>query len=80
MNSSRKDYTRVWIGDGRFYITGGTLMPITANTRILLCSILGQSEFAVFMGADAMISKPVTPQAFLKALDQQAALMEKGSH
>jgi CheY-like chemotaxis protein len=54
--------------------------PITANTRILLCSILGQSEFAVFMGADAMISKPVTPQAFLKALDQQAALMEKGSH
>lgn len=53
--------------------------PATTNTRILLCSILGQSDFAVFMGADATISKPVTPQAFLSALDQQAALMEKGS-
>jgi CheY-like chemotaxis protein len=54
--------------------------PVTSNVRILVCSILGQSDFALFMGADAMLSKPVTPQAFLAALDQQAVLMEKESH
>jgi CheY-like chemotaxis protein len=51
----------------------------TSNARIIVCSILGQSDFAIFMGADAALSKPVTPQAFLAALDQQAVLMEKGS-
>lgn len=51
----------------------------TASTRVLVYSILGQSDFAVFMGADAILAKPVTQQAFLSALDQQTELLEKGS-
>jgi CheY-like chemotaxis protein len=53
--------------------------PASADARIIVCSILGQSDFAFFMGADAMLTKPVTPQSFLAALDQQVGLMETGS-
>jgi len=54
--------------------------PATAAARIIVCSILGQGDFAYFMGADGVLAKPVTPQDFLAALDQQTALMERESH
>ena len=46
--------------------------PRTGNTPIVVCTILAQEELALSLGASAYIRKPVTRQAFLDALDQQA--------
>lgn len=41
------------------------------NTAILICSILPQATLALSLGADGFLQKPVLPQDFLQALDDQ---------
>jgi len=50
--------------------------PATGHIPIIVCSILPQDELALSLGASAFVRKPITRQAFLTALDQQAALMD----
>jgi CheY-like chemotaxis protein len=50
--------------------------PLTSDIPIIVCTILDQRRFALFLGASGFAHKPITRQAFLAALDQQAALME----
>ena len=47
--------------------------PATENTPIVVCSILPQEKLALSLGANALVRKPVTRQAFLLALRQQMA-------
>lgn len=49
--------------------------PLTVEIPIIVCSILDQKRFALFLGASGFVHKPITRQAFLAALDQQSALM-----
>jgi CheY-like chemotaxis protein len=49
--------------------------PLTADIPIIVCTILEQKRFALFLGASGFVHKPITRQAFLDALDQQAELM-----
>jgi CheY-like chemotaxis protein len=41
------------------------------NTAIIICSILPQESLARSLGADSFLQKPVLPQDFLHALDEQ---------
>jgi CheY-like chemotaxis protein len=41
------------------------------NTAIIICSILPQESLARSLGADSFLQKPVLPQDFLQALDEQ---------
>ena len=41
------------------------------DAAIIICSILPQESLARFLGADSFLQKPVLPQDFLAALDQQ---------
>jgi len=50
--------------------------PLTSDIPIIVCTILDQKRFALFLGASGFAHKPITRQAFLAALDQQATLME----
>ena len=50
--------------------------PLTVDIPIIVCTILDQERFALFLGASGFMHKPITRQAFLAALDRQAALME----
>lgn len=47
--------------------------PHTRQIPLVVCTILAQEELARSLGASDFIRKPVTRQAFLAALDQQAA-------
>ncbi len=47
--------------------------PSADTTPIIVCSILPQEKLALSLGANALLRKPVTRQAFLSALRQQMA-------
>jgi len=53
--------------------------PLSAQTPIIVCTILAQRDFALLMGASAFVHKPVTQQSFLAALDEQMAHRAPGS-
>lgn len=50
--------------------------PHTQDTPIIICTILPQEKLALSLGASAFLKKPVSREAFLQSLDQQAALLE----
>jgi CheY-like chemotaxis protein len=50
--------------------------PLTAETPIIISTILPQEKLAISLGASAYLKKPVSRQSFLQALDQQFALLE----
>ncbi|MDI7274582.1 MAG: response regulator [Anaerolineae bacterium] len=52
--------------------------PRTAHLPIVVCTILPQESLALSLGASGFVRKPVTQQAFLAALDQQAQSMAPG--
>jgi CheY-like chemotaxis protein len=43
----------------------------TANTPIIVCSVLAQNELAEMLGADDFVCKPVSREAYLAALERQ---------
>jgi CheY-like chemotaxis protein len=47
--------------------------PFTAQLPILVCTILAQEELARSLGATDFLRKPITQEAFLAALDREAA-------
>jgi len=47
--------------------------PSAETIPIIVCSILPQEKLALALGANALLRKPVTRQAFLSALQQQMA-------
>ncbi len=49
--------------------------PLSADTPIIICTILPQEKLALSLGANAFLKKPVSRQAFLQALDQQFDLL-----
>ena len=49
--------------------------PLSAETPIIICTILPQEKLALSLGASAYLKKPVSRQAFLQALDQQFDLL-----
>ena len=49
--------------------------PLSADTPIIVCTILPQEKLALSLGANAFLKKPVSRQAFLQALDQQFDLL-----
>jgi CheY-like chemotaxis protein len=50
--------------------------PLSQDASIIICTILPQEKLALSLGANAFLKKPVSREAFLQALDQQAALLE----
>jgi CheY-like chemotaxis protein len=53
--------------------------PAAAEVPIVVCTILAQEQLALSLGASSFLRKPVTRQAFLTALDQQAGVRETAS-
>ena len=53
--------------------------PLTKHIPVIVCTILAQQDLALSLGATSFVRKPVTRQAFLAALDQQAELLETES-
>jgi len=53
--------------------------PLSAETPIIICTILPQEKLALSLGANAFLKKPASRQAFLQALDQQFDLLEPES-
>lgn len=53
--------------------------PLTSHIPIVVCTILREKELALSLGARGFVSKPVTRQAFLAALDRQLELMASES-
>jgi CheY-like chemotaxis protein len=49
--------------------------PLTAETAIIVSTILPQEKLALSLGASAYLKKPVSRQEFLQALDQQFSLL-----
>lgn len=47
--------------------------PRTAETPVIVCTILPQEDIAALLGASGFLRKPFTREAFLRALDQQLA-------
>ena len=43
--------------------------PVTADTPVIVCTILAQQALALSLGANAFLRKPITRQDFLAALD-----------
>ncbi|NLF00285.1 MAG: hybrid sensor histidine kinase/response regulator [Anaerolineales bacterium] len=54
--------------------------PLTADTPVVVCTIVTQEELAFSLGASGFIRKPVTRAAFLAALDAQAAPRATAAH
>ncbi len=48
--------------------------PLTCRTPIIVCTILAQEELARSLGASDYLRKPLSREAFLKALERQCAL------
>ncbi len=46
--------------------------PATQNLRVLVCTIMPEEDLALAMGAAGFLRKPISRQALLAALDQQA--------
>ncbi len=46
-------------------------LPETAETPVVVCTVLPQEALALALGADAFLQKPVSREAFLAALDGQ---------
>ena len=44
--------------------------PLTSHIPIIICTILGQEELALSLGAHVYLRKPITRQDFLAALDR----------
>jgi CheY-like chemotaxis protein len=53
--------------------------PLTDRIPVVVCTIVGQEELALSLGASAFLKKPVARQEFLAALDQQLERMGSGS-
>jgi CheY-like chemotaxis protein len=53
--------------------------PLTSHIPFIVCTILMEEKLAFLLGASAFLRKPVTRQAFLDALDAQAARMKSES-
>jgi CheY-like chemotaxis protein len=51
--------------------------PKTSHVPVIVCTILPQQQLASSLGAAGFLSKPVTRQELLAALDQQLALLSK---
>ncbi len=49
--------------------------PTTSHTAVIICTVLPQQSLALGLGANAFLQKPVTREAFLAALDGQAAVL-----
>jgi len=47
--------------------------PETADTAVIICTVLPQEALALGLGADAFLQKPVSQEAFLFALDRLVA-------
>lgn len=50
----------------------------TAATPIIVCTVLPQRELALSLGANDFLQKPVSRQAFLRALDRQISFSPPG--
>ena len=50
--------------------------PLASDIPIIVCTILAEEGLALSLGANGFLRKPVTRQAFLAALDRQAASTE----
>ncbi len=53
--------------------------PLTSHIPVIVCTILKEEELALSLGASAFLTKPLTRQAFLAALDEQVALLARES-
>jgi len=53
--------------------------PKTCDIPVIVCTILPEEQLALALGAAAFMRKPVSRDAFLSALDRQAAILLKGS-
>jgi len=51
--------------------------PTTRDVPIIVCTILPQEPLALSLGAAAFLSKPVSQEALLTALDRQLALLSR---
>ncbi len=54
--------------------------PHTCDVPIIVCTILPQEQLALSLGAAGFLTKPVSRQALLAALDRQLDRLEKGPH
>lgn len=62
--------------DGWDLLTQLRLKHQLNRSAVLVCSILPQERLAISLGADGFLQKPVLPQNFLSALDEQLARLE----
>lgn len=51
--------------------------PNTRGIPVIICTILNQETLALTLGAAGFVLKPINREAFLTALDQQAARLEQ---
>jgi CheY-like chemotaxis protein len=49
-------------------------LPVSKDIPVIICSVLGQEELALSLGAKAYLAKPVGRVEFIKALDYAAGL------
>ena len=54
--------------------------PLTRDLSIVVCTILGQEDLALALGASAFLKKPVRQQVFQSALDTQMQQGVAASH
>jgi CheY-like chemotaxis protein len=54
--------------------------PLTDHIPVIVCTIVGQKELALSLGASAFLKKPITRQGFLTALDSHAERTGSAPH